>query len=418
MRNLDGGDPEHLAEARDALLAAGDIGQAAEAEMLLSMRFWMLGRRELGDEHAERAAALLADAPPSRSSAWVLVRMASRASLGGDNATALELVSEARALADRLGWAEVLSEAVCLLGLLRVDMGDRRGLEDLARSIELAKSAGAFGVLLRAYNTLAVAHQVLGDLNAGYAARLQGARLADQIGSPADLRWFQGVLADHHYRRGEWDEAQRLADEYLAAVEAGSPHYNAFQDWVIRAEMRLARGDSAGAASDAESALDAGRAIVDPQAVYFVLPACAHVLSLVGERDRAVPLARELIEALGSGVSMQFAVINLPVFASAARQLGLEQDLLGALAEHGQTPWTEAVRAYGRHEFAAAAEILRRIGARPDEAEARLRAAEQLVAEGRGAEADEQLRQALDFYRSVGAKRYVSECEVLLPASA
>ena len=146
VRNLDGGDPEHLAEARDALLVAGDTGKAAEAEMLLSMSFWMLGRPELGEEHAERAAALLADAPPSRSSAWVLVRMASRASLGGDNARALELVSEARALADRLGWAEVVSEAMCLLGLVRVDMGDRRGLEDIARSIELAKSTGAFGV--------------------------------------------------------------------------------------------------------------------------------------------------------------------------------------------------------------------------------------------------------------------------------
>ena len=169
---------------------------------------------------------------------------------------------------------------------------------------------------------------------------------------------------------------------------------------------------------DAESGLAAGRAVADPQAVYFVLPACAHIFSLAGERDRAVPLARELIEALGGGAGMQFAVINLPVFASAARQLGLEQDLLGALAERGQTPWTEAVRAYSQREFAAAAEILQRIGGRPDEAEARLRAAEQLVAEGRRAEADEQLRQALDFYRSVGATRYVSECEVLLLASA
>jgi hypothetical protein len=55
--------------------------------------------------------------------------------------------------------------------------------------------------------------------------------------------------------------------------------------------------------------------------------------------------------------------------------------------------------------------ILRRIGTRPDEAEAHLRAAEQLAAEGRRAEVDEQLQQALAFYRSVGATRYVSECE-------
>jgi len=418
VRNLDGGDPERLAEARDALLAAGDAPKAAEAEMLLSMGFWMLGRRELGEEHAERAAALVADAPPSRSSAWVLARMASRASIEGDNTRAIELASEARALADGLGWEEGVSEALTLIGLQRVYLGDRRGLDDLERGIEMARNAGAFSVLLRAHNTLAVAYQVLGDLDAGYAARLDGARLAKQIGSPTDSRWFQGVLADHHYRRGEWDEALQLADEYLGAVEGGSPHYNAFQDWVIRAQMRVARGDFAGAMRDAESGLATGRAIADPQAVYFVLPACAHIFFLAGEHDRAVPLVRELIEALESGVHVQFAVINFPLFASAARQLGLEQEVLAALADYAATPWTEAVRAYGQHDFAVAAEILHRIGTRPDEAEARLRAAEELVAQGRRAEADEQLQQALAFYRSVGATRYVRECEALLPASA
>jgi hypothetical protein len=48
----------------------------------------------------------------------------------------------------------------------------------------------------------------------------------------------------------------------------------------------------------------------------------------------------------------------------------------------------------------------------------RLRAAEQFVAEGRRAEADEQLRSALSFYRGVGATRYVREGEALLAASA
>jgi tetratricopeptide (TPR) repeat protein len=226
------------------------------------------------------------------------------------------------------------------------------------------------------------------------------------------------VLADHHYRRGEWDEALKLADEYLGAVEAGSPHYNAYQDWVIRAQMRVARGDLAGAMRDAESGLAAGRALADPQAVYFVLPACANIFYLAGEHDRAVPLVRELIEAVESGLDVQFAVVNFPVFAAAARHLGLEQEVLAALADYAATPWTEAVRAYGQRDFAAAAEILRRIGTRPDEAEARLRAAEELAAQGRRAEADEQLQQALAFYRSVGATRYVRECEALLPASA
>lgn len=54
----------------------------------------------------------------------------------------------------------------------------------------------------------------------------------------------------------------------------------------------------------------------------------------------------------------------------------------------------------------------------PDEAEVRLRAAEQPAASARRAEADEQLRQAFEFYRSVDAVRYVEECETLLTGTA
>jgi tetratricopeptide (TPR) repeat protein len=209
-----------------------------------------------------------------------------------------------------------------------------------------------------------------------------------------------------------------MADEFIAAIEAGAPHYSAWQVYAVRAEIRLAWGDPGAAIRDAESALAAGRTVADPQAVYFVLAACAHVLSLASGRGRAVPLARELLEALSRGVGMQFAVINLPSFASAVLRLDLAQKLVDALADHLQTPWTETVRAYAQGDFVAAAEILQRTGSRPEEAEARLQAAEQLIAEGRRAEADEQLQQALEFYRSVGATHYVRECEALLAASA
>ena len=82
VRHLGGGDPERLAEARDALLAAGDNARAAEAEMLLARssgcRVDATSRtaRRPGRELARRRA-------PSRSSGWVLIRWATRASLMG-----------------------------------------------------------------------------------------------------------------------------------------------------------------------------------------------------------------------------------------------------------------------------------------------------------------------------------------------
>jgi predicted negative regulator of RcsB-dependent stress response len=68
--------------------------------------------------------------------------------------------------------------------------------------------------------------------------------------------------------------------------------------------------------------------------------------------------------------------------------------------------------------WAEAADAYAEMGARPFGALAALRAAEAYVSEGRRAEADEQLSSALEFWRSVGAKRYVREGEALLAASA
>ena len=65
-----------------------------------------------------------------------------------------------------------------------------------------------------------------------------------------------------------------------------------------------------------------------------------------------------------------------------------------------------------------AADSLGSMGAARSAALARLRAGQELVRQGRPAEADEQIRQALGFFRSVGATRFIGEGEVLLAASA
>ena len=61
-----------------------------------------------------------------------------------------------------------------------------------------------------------------------------------------------------------------------------------------------------------------------------------------------------------------------------------------------------------------AAELLDEMGIAPYAALVRLKAAEELVATGRRAEADARLRRALEFWRSVGAERYIRRAEGLL----
>ena len=328
---------------RDAFLEIGDSVKAGEAEMLLSDSFWIRGHGDLADEHQRRAAALVAGAAPSRASAWVLARRATRALLSGDPVLGIEIGTQVRDMAEALGWDEGQSLALCLIGSARVEMGDPDGLRDVARGIELAAGAGALGALANGYNTLAVLDQILGDLEAGYRARLEGAEVAERLDSLSERRWFASVLVDHRYRRGEWDEALRAGDEFIAAIEAGSPHYNAWQLHAVRAEMRLARDDASGAVADAERALAVGRTVADPQAIYFVLASCAHVLALTGERT-GDPAGARAAGCARRGTGVQFAVIELPAFTSVAAQLGVAEELAIALPGRTETRWTAAAR--------------------------------------------------------------------------
>ena len=104
--------------------------------------------------------------------------------------------------------------------------------------------------------------------------------------------------------------------------------------------------------------------------------------------------------------------------AHVLHRLGRGDDFLRATAAAYATPWLESARAIGGGDFVRAADVLAGIGSRPDEAYARLLAAETLLAEGRRAEADEQLAQALEFFRSVRATRYLAHGERLVASSA
>jgi hypothetical protein len=102
-------------------------------------------------------------------------------------------------------------------------------------------------------------------------------------------------------------------------------------------------------------------------------------------------------------------------------QLAIVLHVLGRAAELTElavgvptpTPWLQAATAIAAGEFQRAAEIYADIGSLPDEAFARLRAAEQLLAVGRRAEGNAQLQQALTFYRQVAASGYLREGETL-----
>jgi hypothetical protein len=95
--------------------------------------------------------------------------------------------------------------------------------------------------------------------------------------------------------------------------------------------------------------------------------------------------------------------------AYALRQLGRADTLFRVTNSASVTPWLEAARAIAAGEFVAAADLFATIGSRPDEAYARLHAAEQLAATGQRVTAADQLEPALLFWRAVSATAYIRD---------
>jgi tetratricopeptide (TPR) repeat protein len=177
--------------------------------------------------------------------------------------------------------------------------------------------------------------------------------------------------------------------------------------------MLLARGELVAARDDADRALELAREAKDPQVLWSAITFAAVVAE---DADRARALVDEFLsdwEAQGSGTWSESAW--LPDLLMVVSVVGREDRLLAGLAKVEQmSPWRKAAVAALSADPRAAAEIYRNMGAGPEEARARLQAAEQLVREGRRAEADAELEQALAFWRSVGATAYVREGEALL----
>lgn len=263
-------------------------------------------------------------------------------------------------------------------------------------------------------------HTIYGELGMAWAGTEETRRLGEHFGHLGYVRFIDGGPGIHlRYTAGDWDEALERAVAFLAEVERGAPHYQAAAAYCYRGLIALARGDARLAESDAERAVEVGRLAGDPQLWLTMSTLSAFIFAVAGDERRADQILAEVFAGLHEVSHLGFAVVEAPIVAWLASILGRENELAELFArETIDSPWLRAGRAVAAGDFRGAADILGEMDARTQEAFFRLRSAEQLVEEGRRAEADEQLHPALAFYRSVGATRYIREGEALLAASA
>jgi class 3 adenylate cyclase/tetratricopeptide (TPR) repeat protein len=408
---------EELELAARGLVELGDREHAARAEILLADSDWRAGQRDAADVHLQRAVDLVRDTPSSPAKAAVLSEVSRYHMLGDRFDDAIQIGRQALEMASELGLDEVRAHALDNIGSARSNSGDVDGIGDLEMSIKISDEIGS-PESLRGYNNLFASHVSIGQLDRAAAALRAGIPVAERFGNAgASARWLRFERVHPAYWEGRWEDAMAIIDATFS--EVGRSHALSRFAFEMRGRMRLARDDTQGALEDADVSLAIARQAKDPQTLFPALSFAAVAALEQGQVRDAESLADELFDLRPADHAIPHHVSPLFDLARVMAGLGRSEDLIEATKRaSARTLHVDAAAALARGNYLAAADIYTKMGSLPNEAHARLRAAEQLSEAGQRHEADQQLRPALGFWRSVNATRYVREAEALIPATA
>jgi class 3 adenylate cyclase/tetratricopeptide (TPR) repeat protein len=370
-------DEDVLAQARDSMLAAGDVERAAECQVILGELLWRREQREQAFGQLRDAVAMLEDRPPSHAKASALSTLSRFHAAGDEAEAALELARGAMQIADQLGLDDLNADALITIGIARATKGDSGGLQDLERSIQIAEEANS-PQSIRGYLCLGSMLANFGDLPRAAELHEQGHRLAERFGDAAWSEWFEVERLYQQYWSLDWEAALALADLLIARAERGPSRRPELDARIVLAWIALAREDTAQAIADADRALALSREAGDPQYLYPALALRARTLAAAGRRDEAAVDANELLHLMQELPSLpSFWVLDLAI---ALAELGRGEELIEAAAGEPSTRWLEAATAYVNGDPGRAADLCAEIGARPEEAYCRQ--AEALAAAG------------------------------------
>ena len=407
-----------LLEASKGLLREGRIEAAAEAQARLGSIWMNRADRDSALKYLEHARELVEGRPPSSEKAFVLQELSRVVVMAEDFDRGIEMAFESLRLAEELDVPSARARNLNTIGVARVAAGDRRGLQDLEQAVEIAAAVHSHEEIAALAN-LTWMNVLLGDLRRARPLHERSLELARRLGVSAFIRWQEAEEVLHRYWDGRWDDALAMSEHYLRGIETSrGGHYMEGMCRSLVAAIAVARGDDDVAWAEAQRALAAARPTKDPQTVNSSLVLAAQVALSVEETAAAAALADELVAAWRLlGIRQPHELASAPwVFTG----LGRADEVLAALESESRaiTPWHEAARRLASGDLAEAAEIFAEIGSVPDEAYARLKAAEAFVATGNRAAADRELGLALPVFAQLDASSWAAEGKALLAESA
>jgi tetratricopeptide (TPR) repeat protein len=410
---------ENLHRATRRLVAEGDYASAAKAEILVGFRHWNEARTAEAVAAYSRAHELVERAEPSPTVAYVMTRIAINLMLRGRFEETLALCERAEAVADRFGLDEIRAHILNTRGVARVNHGDLGGSADLDESIAISERLNSAEAMIRGYKNYGSTLMDLGELRPAAELERRGVDVSRRFGADFHLMWFETELGILDYWAGDWDAADEAFGRLDAWIASVGPHYMEAAAHGCRAKLRSARGDIVIGRADIEGALEFARRSREPQSLLPTLADAAVIAAMSGGHDapqRVEELFEEAVAAIEHDISG--ASSWLAEFALALALTGRAGRFSAMQRIEGPWRWLSTARLVADGRYAEAADELGAIGARPEEALARLLTARGLIGGGDRASGEAELRRALRFWESVGAVRLIELADALLAKSA
>ncbi|MDX6502951.1 MAG: hypothetical protein QOE29_76, partial [Gaiellaceae bacterium] len=398
-----------LEQAAAALLAAGDVESAADAESVLGRLLWLQGHVPESIERLQRAMDMLAERPTTSEKAEVLLsywRILWLAGLDPPRA----ILDEALAVAERLGRKDLVVTALIDRALRRgFTDGDAGAVTDFEEAIQLAREIGS-PEISRGYINLASLQAWLGNKEATLQLHEEGLVLAQRFGVFQGARFLSGELLVDWVTNGSWDRALGEAMEYIEACRV-APHYMEGGARYAMASILLGRDDVEGARPHLERMAELTDEIQDPQFTIPTHSVRARFFAEIGDVRGARAALAAVLDASARAANVLDP--NCVEAAIAASDISAVELVAPVLARAGtETAWTRAVGAILEGRLGDAAQECAAAGDPFYSALLTLRAAE------RG-EALEPARfdEAVAFFRKVGARRYLGRLDLLSAAT-
>jgi class 3 adenylate cyclase len=285
---------EAKAALEEALALYREQGEPLAAGRVLTALSNVLDR--LGDPRAEEVLAeglrLLETQPPGPELVAAHTELAARRFVRSVFPEAIEAAERALALADKLGLAEP-ARALGHRGGARSYPGDRQGLEDMRRALELAVEQGAGRDAAILYNNLSIGVWPYEGPQAALELCREGIDFCERRGI-AEIAFFIGgssltYLAELGRSERALAEARPLAERAEAAGMAV-----AIDTRAVQVRLLAERGEGRQELAAAEQLVADARETDQPQLLAVILIAAAKLLLAHGHPQAARALLAEL----------------------------------------------------------------------------------------------------------------------------